>query len=177
MSDRSKVMDALTDRSGGELPPPWPGPLVEGDLVARFSAELAPLGAEVVTAERLAELAGMSVFADADVPAEYVKGLVRTEDVWSAEVGMTLADYGIADTGSLVLNAGPCRHRLASRAPPHHVAVLARAKILTASEAAIAALTDRTTVFITGPSRTADIEGVIVRGIHGPRRLWVLITD
>jgi L-lactate dehydrogenase complex protein LldG len=177
VNDREAILGAIQDRRGRELPPPWPGPVVEGDLVARFTTELNTLGAEVITLDRLSEVAGQSAFADEDVPAEFVKGINRTEQVWDAEVGFTLADYAIADTGSLVLNAGPGRRRLASLAPPHHIAIVSRSKILPASEAAIAALTSRTTVFITGPSRTADIEGVIVRGIHGPRRLWVLITD
>src|SRR5579862_1065299 len=120
MTSRESILGVITDRTGGGLPAPWPGPVVEGDLLARFSAELAGLGAEVVSAERLSELAGMTVFADADVPGAYLTGLVRTEDVWAAEVGVTLADFAVADTGSLVLNAGPGRHRLASLAPPHH---------------------------------------------------------
>ena len=135
------------------------------------------LGAEAVTIDRLPELAGQTVFTDADVPPEFLKGLVPTADVWAADVGITLVDYAIADTGSLVLNAGQGRYRLASLAPPHHVAIVSRARILPTSEAAVATLGSRTTVFVTGPSRTADIEGVIVRGIHGPRRLWVVISD
>jgi len=177
MSARSEILDAIKDRVDGELPAPWPGPAVDGDLVLRFSTELAILGAEVVTIDRLSELEGISVFTDEDVPFEFLRGFKLTDKVWDAEVGITLADYAIADTGSLVLNAGPGRHRLASLAPPHHIALISESKILAASEAAIALLSERTTVFITGPSRTADIEGVIVRGIHGPRRLWVIILD
>ncbi|MHB8637006.1 MAG: LutC/YkgG family protein [Fimbriimonadaceae bacterium] len=176
MSDRDSILAAIRDRGGSELPPPWPAAPVDGSLVARFEAELAALGAEVVSASRLSELAGATVFADADVPPEYLDGLIQLDDVWRADIGLTLADFGIAATGTLVLNAGPGRHRLASLAPPHHVAIVSRRTILACSDAAIASLTTRTTVFVTGPSRTADIEGVIVRGIHGPRRLWVMLT-
>ena len=150
--------------------------MFDGELVSRFTTELGILGAEVVSVDRLLELAGKSVFADEDVPTEFLKGFNRSDQVWDAEVGLTLADFAIADTGSLVLNSGPGRHRLASLAPPHHIAIVARANILATSEAAITTLSARTTVIVTGPSRTADIEGVIVRGIHGPRTLWVLIT-
>ena len=175
MSDREAVLAEIEDRLGHDLPDAWPGPILEGDLVERFTAELTALGAEVVTPAKLAELSGQTAFGDPDVPSSFLQGLTRIDDVWEAEVGFTLADYAIADTGTLVLNAGPNRHRLASLALPHHVAIVSKTKILAAHEAAIAALTDRTTVFITGPSRTADIEGVIVRGIHGPRKLWVII--
>lgn len=176
MSDRDAILSAIPSPSGRTLPNPWPEPEIDGDLVDRFATELAAAGGEVVEPSRLKELAGKLAFADADVPAEYLDGLERTDDVWAAEVGFTLADRGIADTGSLVLAAGPGRHRLASLAPPHHVAIMAKATLDATAGQAISAMPDRTTVVITGPSRTADIEGVIVRGIHGPRRLWVVIT-
>ncbi|HLK13586.1 MAG TPA: LUD domain-containing protein [Fimbriimonadaceae bacterium] len=177
MSDRERILSVIGGSTGVALPSPWPGPSLEGALENRFESELKTLGAELVTADRLKELAGASVFADSDVPEPLLRGLVRTEDVWSADLGITLADYGIADTGSLLLTAGPGRNRLASLAPPHHIAVLSRTRILDTAEAAIEVLPSRTAVIVSGPSRTADIEGVIVRGIHGPRRLWVLLTD
>ncbi len=176
MSSRDSILDSLTDLEGG-LPTPFAAPAVSGDLVAVFTGSLTGLGAEMVSREQLTELAGKTVFADADVPVELLSGLVPTESVWDAEVGITFADFGVAETGSLVLSAGPGRHRLASLAPPLHVAVLSRKNILANLEEAIARLGVRTSVVITGPSRTADIEGVLVRGIHGPGRVLVLLTD
>jgi L-lactate dehydrogenase complex protein LldG len=176
MSSRDTILDALKDVEGPPLSEPLHVP-TEGDTEARFAREIAALGAEIVSADRLAELKGASVFADDDVPAEYYAGLTPTASVWEAEIGMTLADLGVAETGSLVLSAGPKRHRLASLAPPHHIALLPRANLVQTLDEAMMRLGPRTGVFITGPSRTADIEGVLVRGIHGPGKLWVLLTD
>ena len=176
MSSRETVLDSLKDLEGG-LPAPFAVPPVNGDLIAAFTNSVEGLGAEMVTADHLAELKGKLVFADADVPSRWLSGLEPTESVWDAEVGVTLADFGIAETGSLVLSAGPGRHRLASLAPPLHVAVLSRKNILSNLEAAFSCLGARTSVVITGPSRTADIEGVLVRGIHGPGRVWVLLAE
>lgn len=101
-----------------------------------------------------------------------------------AEFGVTSADYGLADTGTLVLISGGEQHRLPSLLPPVHVCVLRTDLILpsmsdllmrtrrsfAAPGTAPAALT-----CITGPSRTADIEQCIAIGIHGPQELHVLL--
>lgn len=108
-----------------------------------------------------------------DQDASFLLQLESTADAWSADVGVTLAELAVAETGSILVEAGPGRERLASLAPPVHVAIV-RVDVLVANlEDAFARDLTRTTVLITGPSRTADIEGVLVRGVHGPKDIVI----
>src|SRR6185503_17060568 len=102
----------------------------------------------------------------------------------AAELGVSCAQWGIAETGTLVLESARERHRLVSLLPPVHVALLPSARLLGTLGEALAALrtsiggpASRTITFITGPSRTADIELTLVVGVHGPRELHVLLHD
>jgi len=102
----------------------------------------------------------------------------------AAELGVTCAQWGVAETGSLVLESAEERHRLISLVPPVHVALLPAAKLLGTLGEALAAVrgstaapSSRTITLVTGPSRTADIELTLVVGVHGPRELHVLVHD
>jgi L-lactate dehydrogenase complex protein LldG len=97
----------------------------------------------------------------------------------TADFGITGADYALADTGSLVMIASPEEARLISLLPPAHIALVRKDRILTGLDELFALVpkpSDRTSsmVLITGPSRTADIEQILVRGVHGPGRLTVI---
>jgi len=102
-----------------------------------------------------------------------------------AQVGLTEADYGIAETGSLVLESGPGRSRLPSPLPPMQVALLPENRILPslisfteryADPKESARLRDMACLtFISGPSRTADIEMTLTLGVHGPQALHVIL--
>jgi len=109
------------------------------------------------------------------------------EEMAEADIGITEADFGIADTGTLVLIANEKQPRSVSLIPPIHVAILQSDVILEKMEdvfailknsldetGSIAKLTSCIT-FITGPSRTGDIELNITLGVHGPKELFVLI--
>lgn len=96
-------------------------------------------------------------------------------------VGITGADFGLADTGSLVLVSGPGRGRLASLLPPVHVAVLPVSRLVWTLADVLAISPDLPArgsnfVVITGPSRTADIEMTLTRGVHGPRDVHVVLV-
>ena len=96
-----------------------------------------------------------------------------------AAVGITGAEYGLADTGTLVVMSSS-EARLASLLPPVHIAVIESTRILSGLDELLireARPGDRTAsmVLITGPSRTADIEQILVRGVHGPGELYVVI--
>lgn len=96
-----------------------------------------------------------------------------------AAVGITGAEYALADTGTLVVMSAT-EARLASLLPPVHVAVIESRRILSGLDELLTRESmpgDRTAsmVLITGPSRTADIEQILVRGVHGPGELHVVI--
>jgi L-lactate dehydrogenase complex protein LldG len=97
---------------------------------------------------------------------------------------LTLADWGIAETGSLVLDSSSEDVRIATMLAETHVAVLPAAKIklkATDLENELNAILKQKTpsyiAFITGASRTADIERVLAIGVHGPQELHILILE
>ena len=96
-------------------------------------------------------------------------------------IGVTGASGAIADSGTLALVSGPGRSRLASLLPPVHVAVLDAGRIHASLADLLAArpsIADEGSnlVLISGPSRTADIEMTLTRGVHGPGEVHVIIT-
>jgi len=96
---------------------------------------------------------------------------------------LTLADWGIAATGSLVLDSGSEDLRLATMLAEIHIAVLPLSRLKPDSEALEADLVrlmaspPSYVAFITGASRTADIERVLTIGVHGPERLIIVCID
>ena len=103
-------------------------------------------------------------------------------DCPNARFGITSADYALSDTGSLVMIASSANARLISLLPPVHIAILPATCLLTGLDELYTLLpkpADVTSsmVFITGPSRTADIEQILVRGVHGPGEIHVVIID
>jgi len=97
-----------------------------------------------------------------------------------AACGITGADYALADTGTLVMLSSPEEARLISLLPPLHIAIVERGRLLTSLDELLAALphpAEQTSsmVLITGPSRTADIEQILVRGVHGPGEIHVVL--
>ena len=90
-------------------------------------------------------------------------------------VGVTNAVCGLADTGS-VLEADGALH--ASLLPEIHIAVLKSSNILPSLSDAMKFVKDKSAaVFITGPSRTADIEMTLTIGVHGPKEIHVFVDD
>ncbi len=99
----------------------------------------------------------------------------------TADVGITSADYALADTGTLVMLAGPAEARLISLLPPVHIAVVPKERLLSGLDELFTILPDpaaqtSSMVLITGPSRTADIEQILVRGVHGPGEIHVVVV-
>lgn len=99
----------------------------------------------------------------------------------TAGVGITSADYALADTGSLVMLSSRDEARLISLLPPVHVAVIPAERLLSGIDELFIILprpAEQTSsmVLITGPSRTADIEQILVRGVHGPGKLTVVVV-
>ena len=99
----------------------------------------------------------------------------------TADIGITSADYALADTGTLVMLSSPAEARMVSLLPPEHIAVVPRDRILTGLDELFSILPNpaeqsSSMVLITGPSRTADIEQILVRGVHGPGLLTVVVV-
>lgn len=95
-------------------------------------------------------------------------------------IGITSADYALADTGTLVMLASVAEARLVSLLPPIHIALVPREKLLSGLDELLErvpkpAAVSSSMVLITGPSRTADIEQILVRGVHGPGELHVVL--
>jgi L-lactate utilization protein LutC len=102
-----------------------------------------------------------------------------------ADLGLSGVDFALAETGTLVLVARKGQARVISLLPPVHIAVLKPEQVIsglndlfpllrTETEAGGGNLSSAVT-FITGPSRTADIELTLVVGVHGPQELHVIL--
>ncbi len=99
----------------------------------------------------------------------------------SDKVGVTGAYCGIAETGTLMLLSGAHTHPVTSLLPDTHIAVVAAARLLRSMEDGWDLLRSehgalpRQVAFVSGPSRTADIEMTLVLGIHGPYRVHIVL--
>jgi len=99
----------------------------------------------------------------------------------SAACGITGADYALASTGTLVMLSSAQEARMISLLPPVHIAVVSLDRLLTGLDELLSILpqpAEQTSsmVLITGPSRTADIEQILVRGVHGPGEIHVVVV-
>lgn len=100
----------------------------------------------------------------------------------TADVGITSADYALAETGTLVMLSSPEEPRLISLLPPVHIAVFPQSRMLANLDELLEVLPNpaeqtSSMVLITGPSRTADIEQILVRGVHGPGEIYAVIVE
>lgn len=98
--------------------------------------------------------------------------------------GVTFCNFAMADTGTVVLDSTDEEVRLATTLPEIHFVIVDPEKILADNLAAVEPMTElhcgsgpRFVAYITGPSRTADIERVLTIGCHGPRELHILVID
>jgi hypothetical protein len=113
-----------------------------------------------------AETAGFTVHRDGGVPS--IEG-----------AGLSVALYGLADTGSIVLAASPDEPRARSLLPAVHVSLLDESRILPGLAELFEAVGDdlpSALAIVTGPSRSADIEQQLVVGVHGPGEVHVVLT-
>ena len=104
-----------------------------------------------------------------------------------ADLGLTGVDLAVAETGTLVLVSGAGRPRSTSLLPPCHIAVFDRTALLEslsqvgvfleAWHADTASARGGAINFITGPSRTADIELTLTRGVHGPKEVHAIFVE
>lgn len=117
-----------------------------------------------------------------DVPKDPTARKSKLMELERATAGITGVLAGLADTGSLALVSAPTRPRLVSLLPPTHVALLETSRLFPSMASFFAAHPDVTQeasnlVFVTGPSRTADIEMTLERGVHGPKFVQVVLLN
>ena len=116
-----------------------------------------------------------------NIPKQWTSGAtprVRAQTL-AASIGITVADWGIAESATIVQLTRPGRPRSTSLVPSIHIALLPLSHLV-ADLAEAFALVRRepepaSMVLISGPSKTADIEGCMVLGAHGPRALHLLV--
>jgi L-lactate dehydrogenase complex protein LldG len=194
-SERPDTTDALSERFVQELE------LVDGVVHRASSKEEARQAVSKILSERGAKrvvIANTPLVSDVglesmvndagmettlcDLRRDGSRERIREAEL-VADVGITSADYGIAETGTLALLAAPGQGRAVSLLPPVHIAVLRASDVVYE----LSELFERVgkehaeppsaLTFITGPSRTADIELVLTVGVHGPKYLYVVLLD
>lgn len=109
------------------------------------------------------------------------------EASFAASVGITGVEYALAETGTLVAASWTEGAQLASLAPPVHVALYRRTQLVATLDEVLERLRvacgpreaawGRSVVFITGTSRTADIEQILIRGVHGPGEVHAILVE
>ena len=162
-------------------------------IIAHGKAEIADALTQIISALQKTKLRAQRI-AVSDVP-ELVRLMHMTDleieelgitpnasDIFGFDVGISTAQAAIAETGTLVLDSAHERHRLVSLVPPVHIAIVDAATICTTLSEALTMLQNGkelspAVTFITGPSRTADIELTLTIGVHGPQELYVIINQ
>ncbi|MGD8451678.1 MAG: lactate utilization protein [Phycisphaerae bacterium] len=137
-------------------------------VAAQDGSALASAQAAVV-GERLSA-AGVTVHTD-----------LSDDTLFSVDVAVTGVSAGIAETGTIVATSGPGLARASSLIPPLHVAVVLAEQIVPDLHDYFALLDAGALPagvhLISGPSKTADIEGILVTGVHGPAQVHILLVS
>ena len=175
-----------------------PRPVPDADLVARFRARSEALASTVETVARLAAApaAAARYLAAHDLPRAAVAwpqlagldwaGAGLRVEARSANgddlVGITGVFCAVAETGTLVLLSGPETPAASSLLPETHIAVVPASRVVRGMEEAFDLIRaecgelPRAVNFISGPSRTGDIEQTLVLGAHGPYRVHIVLV-
>jgi L-lactate dehydrogenase complex protein LldG len=124
-----------------------------------------------------AEIARLDYDLLAKLPADE-----RRRSLLACDVGITSCDLAIAETGTLMMCSRPGHERVASLLPPVHIAVVERRQIAADLIDAFRQLDSpgldqlaSNVTFITGPSKTGDIELQLTTGVHGPGKWQVIV--
>ncbi|MGH9246976.1 MAG: LutC/YkgG family protein [Acidimicrobiales bacterium] len=183
-----------------EVPRIVPSTLESGDLASVFTAMAERAGAVVhrlacldrldgllrsVVADRDMKTAVVSADPDARAAGEMLTGSgVSVMDLAmgaaDADLGVTGAVVGIAATGSVVQASAQSGGRVVSLLPRNHLCILRQAQLVATTRDAFEriAADDRSSnvVVITGPSRSGDIEQLLITGVHGPTRVDIVLV-
>jgi L-lactate dehydrogenase complex protein LldG len=186
------IEDVIRRHPRGPIPP------LEENLAQRFGEQATRLASDVAGAATTAEVPGLVVryLNERRLPMQAVcwPGLAALD--WRAAgvevqaraargedmVGITGAFAGIAETGTLMLLSGPHTPATVSLLPETHIAVVDKARIVATLEDAWDRLRaehgkpPRAVNFVSGPSRTADVEQTVTLGAHGPYRVLIIVV-
>ncbi|MDP7291287.1 MAG: lactate utilization protein [Verrucomicrobiota bacterium] len=180
-------------RLARQLRPQW-----DDDTVERFVAKLNAAAASVAVVESAAQVAAAvhAFLRQNDIPLSLTVApdarldsyrwpddieVSRRNAIADDVTSVTAAEAGIVETGSLVLRSSPTSPTGMNFLPENHVVILRREQLVQNLEDGWTCALEsgnsipRTVNFISGPSKTADIEQTIEYGAHGPRRLHVVL--
>ena len=121
-----------------------------------------------------------SLIRKVDAEIDELGVVPSASEIFAFDVGISNAEAGIAETGTLVLDSSLERHRRVSLVPPVHIAILKASQIVNTLSEALSLMQRDDKVspivtLVTGPSRTADIELTLAIGVHGPQELYVIV--
>jgi len=198
---KEAIFDRLREAIGSQPPQPAPpyvppptalNPTEQIDLLVDrlvdYKALVTRATADEVGTAVAQALDGVGrLLVPADVPdgwlSAYPGEVVRDEGLSTADLDrvdavLTGCAVAVATTGTIVLDAGPAQGRRAlSLVPDHHVCIVHSGQVVPDVPDAIEGLSPvRPLTFISGPSATSDIELNRVEGVHGPRRLHVVLV-
>lgn len=189
-----RIRAALSDR-------PTPGPVPReyrrtgsgsldlfAERVADYRAVVHRVSAAELVPTLTKALAGKRIAAPVDLPPEWLVPSVEwltdspplsIEALDGADGVLTGCSVGIADTGTIVLDASAAQgRRVLTLLPDYHLCVVLAAQVASTVPEALERLDPtRPLTFISGPSATSDIELDRVEGVHGPRTLEVIIVE
>lgn len=190
-------LDQVREYLGSAVP--GPRPELGSDIVERFRQQAERTSQ---TLDRVASLADAPAAVERylsglELPKQAIAWQTLSDLPWREQglsvefrkpvnedlVGITGCFCAIAETGTLMLLSGPDTYSSAALLPETHIALVPVSRIVGSMEEAFALAKQergelpRATNFISGPSRTGDIEQTIVLGAHGPYRVHVILID
>lgn len=191
-SEREAVADYLARHPQG------PRPEMSADLTTRFIEEARSMATTVDTVETLSEVpsAAHRYLTEHALPLQAIAWQTLRDLQWGEAglniefrkpedgdvVGLTGCFCATAETGTLVLLSGAQTYASAGLLPETHIAIVPASRIVAGHEEAFALIRSergelpRAVNFVSGPSRTGDIEQTIVLGAHGPYRVHVIVV-
>jgi L-lactate dehydrogenase complex protein LldG len=206
MADRDVILQRLRESARDvAMPGPWTTRRAFEDPIARFCESLIGLKGEVQVADSLEAawrivdglldaIDAVQVVVNQEPPVDAMDVASRWPDRSShivgasegdlrsfcanADVGLSGVSAALVETGSLIVESGAGRSRLATLLPPVHIAMLPTSRLTTDLFTWCAErngdIATNVTV-ISGPSKTADIEFTLTLGAHGPKRLIAVV--
>ncbi|WP_339736124.1 LUD domain-containing protein [uncultured Sunxiuqinia sp.] len=206
-SSREKILNRLTEaqsKRGGQT---MPSPDFESAIYLPFDSEIAEsfktnlelIGGQVIRVKNLNEaITELQKLADSEKLGNMIclhpqlqkvlQGKLAftasMDDLQHIDVGITTCEFLVAHLGSILVSSASLSGRRLNVFPEIHVVIAHNAQLVDYLDDALAGMEEKypeelptMITTITGPSRTADIEKTLVMGMHGPKKLFVLLAD